>query len=116
MVFRITRQFFGDAYDFTNRERYASILSYLARAKCNWMSKMERPLASTWHLRFPQLSHPLTIALSFICHDTPTATGVSPGQTYAVGTLSINCIGTRQYIGVGMNLARIERLNLIIDW
>ena len=52
----------------------------------------------------------------FIRHDTPSTAGVSPGQTSAVGTLSINCIGTRQYIGVGMNLARIERLNLIIDW
>ena len=52
----------------------------------------------------------------FVCHDTPSDTGVSPGQTFGVGTLSINCIGTRQYIGVGMNLARIERLNLIIDW
>ena len=42
--------------------------------------------------------------------------GVSPGRTSAAETLSINCIGTCQYIGVGMNFARIERLDLIIDW
>ena len=63
------------------------------------------PIESSFYYRF-----------EFISDDTPSAIGVSPGRTSAVGTLSINCIETRQNIGVGVNLARIESPNLIIDW
>jgi len=60
-----------------------------------------------------QRSHPLTIASdSFPGHSH--APDVSPVQTPAIGTLSINCIGTRQYVVVGMNLACLEQPNLVI--
>jgi hypothetical protein len=76
---------------------------------------MEVLLASIRQYRILQISHPFTIAWVYFPRH-PFVSGVSPLPASAVGTLSINCIGTCQYVVVGVNLARIERPDLVIHW